>query len=319
MSAPGLCLSKPSSAIPNFRKGRFLLIDILIRMEAYQEALNQIETVLVRFGAEPQFLEAAKTVRDKVGPMTIKKGKHPSLSLCMIVKNEEKYLSRCLESLKPMVDEMIIVDTGSTDATRDIAEVFGAKVFDFEWNDDFAAARNYSLNKASGDWILIMDADEVIAAEDQKHMRNLIKKSSSNRYAFMVVTRNYTHQYNIIGREPNAGQYPAEETGTGWIPSEKVRLFPNDDAIRFEYPVHEVVGPALARKGISVKSCPYPIHHYGKMDQALDRQKDERYYKIGMEKLSLSPDDPIAIRELAIQAGKLGKNKDAIDSMETIN
>ena len=298
--------------LPNFRKGRFLLIDILIRMEAYPEALNQIETVLVRFGAEPQFLEAAKTVRDKVGPMTIKKGKHPSLSLCMIVKNEEKYLSRCLESLKPMVDEMIIVDTGSTDATRDIAEVFGAKVFDFEWNDDFAAARNFSLDKASSDWILIMDADEVIAAEDQKHMRNLIKKSSSNRYAFMVVTRNYTHQYNIIGREPNAGQYPAEETGTGWIPSEKVRLFPNDDAIRFEYPVHEVVGPALARKGISVKSCPYPIHHYGKMDQALDRQKDERYYKIGMEKLSLSPDDPIAIRELAIQAGKLGKNKDAI-------
>jgi glycosyltransferase involved in cell wall biosynthesis len=69
-----------------------------------------------------------------------------------------------------MVDEMIIVDTGSTDTTRDIAEVFGAKVFDFEWNDDFAAARNHSLEKASGDWILVMDADEVIAK-----INNLLK------------------------------------------------------------------------------------------------------------------------------------------------
>ena len=65
-------------------------------MEPYQEALNQIETVLVGFGADPQFLEAAKTIPDKVGPMNVKNDEHPSLSLCMIVKNEEKYLPRCL-------------------------------------------------------------------------------------------------------------------------------------------------------------------------------------------------------------------------------
>ncbi|MBL0712169.1 MAG: glycosyltransferase, partial [Desulfosarcina sp.] len=177
---------------PDFLKARFLLIDILIRLEAYLAALDQIESVMVRFGAEPQLLEAAKDIRGKVGPMTIKKGQHPSLSLCMIVKNEEKYIARCLESLKPIVDEMIVVDTGSSDVTRDIVEVFGAKVFDFEWNDDFSAARNFSLKQASGDWILVMDADEVIASSDHKTFRSLIRKHNNGRAAFSIVTRNYT-------------------------------------------------------------------------------------------------------------------------------
>ena len=79
----------------------------------------------------------------------------------MIVKNEEETLPRCLVSVKPVVDEMIVVDTGSTDRTKEIARVFGAKVFDYEWADDFSGARNFSLSKAKGNWILILDADEV--------------------------------------------------------------------------------------------------------------------------------------------------------------
>ena len=297
---------------PDFRKGRFLLIDILLRMESYQEALNQVETVLVGFGADSQFLEAAKTIRDKVGPMTIEKGKYPSLSLCMIVKNEEKYLPRCLESLKPMVDEMIVVDTGSVDATRDIAEIFGAKVFDFQWQDDFSAARNHSLDQASGDWILVMDGDEVIAPIDHSKFRKLLDPSKSNRRAFRVVTRNYTEMYNTIGWEPNRNQYPEEEAGSGWVPSEKVRIFPNDKSIRFEYPVHEVVGPSLKRKGVAVEGCPCPVHHYGKLDQHRECEKAEHYFKLGVKKLFASQDDPVAIRELATQAARLGKRKDAI-------
>ena len=79
-----------------------------------------------------------------------------TVSLCMIVKNEEAYLADCLASAKPFVDEMVIVDTGSTDRTVEIAERFGAKVFHFPWCDDFAAARNESLRHASGDWILVL-------------------------------------------------------------------------------------------------------------------------------------------------------------------
>ncbi len=296
---------------PNFRKGRFLLIDILIRMKAYQEALTQIEAVMVRFGVDSQFLEAAKTIRNKVGPMTIEKGKHSSLSLCMIVKNEEKCLPRCLESLKPVVDEMIVVDTGSTDSTIEIAELFGARTFDFKWNDDFSAARNYSLEQASGDWILVMDADEVISPKDHTNILKLLTRTKSKRHAFMIVTRNYTDQYNIVGWEPNLEQYPEEEAGAGWVPSKKVRLFPNDKNIRFEYAVHEVIGPSLFRSNIPVESCPHPVHHYGKLDIVRERHKDEHYFKIGMKKLSLSQNDPVPIREMAIQAAKLGKLKDS--------
>src|SRR3972149_5420178 len=84
----------------------------------------------------------------------------PSVSLCMIVKNEETYLADSLKSAKPFVDEIIVVDTGSTDSTVEIAQAFGAKVVHFPWRDDFAAARNESLRHATGDWVLVMDADE---------------------------------------------------------------------------------------------------------------------------------------------------------------
>ena len=81
------------------------------------------------------------------------------LSLCMIVKNEEETLPRCLKSVCSLVDEIIIVDTGSTDLTLSVAKDFCAQIFSFAWDDNFSSARNYSLDQASGDWILVLDAD----------------------------------------------------------------------------------------------------------------------------------------------------------------
>ncbi|MCR5773195.1 MAG: glycosyltransferase family 2 protein [Butyrivibrio sp.] len=85
-----------------------------------------------------------------------------TFSLCMIVRNEEKNLKRCLDCLKDLMDEMIIVDTGSTDSTKEIAVSYGAKVYDFKWIDDFAAARNFAFSKAGCDYIYSADADEAI-------------------------------------------------------------------------------------------------------------------------------------------------------------
>ena len=298
---------------PNFRKGRFLLIDILIRMEAYQEALDHIETVLVQFGADPQFLEAAKTIRDKVGPMTVEKGKQPSLSVCMIVKNEEKYLPGCLESLKPIADEMIIIDTGSEDATRDIAEIFGARVFDYEWQGDFSAARNHSLKKASGDWILVMDADERIAPSDHEILRSLIDKHHDENIAFLMTARNYTSIFNGVGWFANDGAYDAFETGCGWIPSTKTRLFKRSPQIRFEYPVHELVDPSLDRTGCAITQCDVPVHHYGCLHSAHASKKSLQYNAIAQDKLTEMDNDPKVLKELAIRASILGEYEEAID------
>ncbi len=91
-----------------------------------------------------------------------------TISLCMIVKNEERVLERCLECIKDLMDEIIIVDTGSTDRTKEIAYKYADKVYDYKWQDDFAAARNYSFSKATMEYIYVADADEMIDEENQR-------------------------------------------------------------------------------------------------------------------------------------------------------
>ena len=121
----------------------------------------------------------------------------PSISLCMIAKNEEKYLEQCLNSVKGLADEIIIVDTGSTDRTKEIAKKFSAKIFDFKWIDDFSAARNESLKHAAKDWILVLDADEMIDKEAVKAIKDFIK---NNEYdAFSFIQKNYTNDSSVAG------------------------------------------------------------------------------------------------------------------------
>lgn len=96
-----------------------------------------------------------------------------TISLCMIVKNEEAVLARCLDSIADLMDEIIIVDTGSTDRTKEIAAKYTDKIYDFEWIQDFSAARNYSFSKATKDYIYVADADEVIDSENHERFRLL--------------------------------------------------------------------------------------------------------------------------------------------------
>ncbi len=96
-----------------------------------------------------------------------------TISLCMIVKNEEDVLARCLDSVADLVEEIIIVDTGSTDKTKEIAARYTDKIYDFEWIDDFSAARNYAFAKATREYIYTADADEVISEENRERFRQL--------------------------------------------------------------------------------------------------------------------------------------------------
>ncbi|MCD6298234.1 MAG: glycosyltransferase, partial [Deltaproteobacteria bacterium] len=302
---------------PNNRRLKFLLIDIIVQLGKHDLAMEEIEGAMIAFGIDDGILSAAIKVRDALGPMKIENssGNKGSVSLCMIVKNEEQHLEKCLMSVKPVVDEMIVVDTGSTDMTRDIATAFGAKVYDFEWKDDFSGARNYSISKASGDWILVMDADEVISPFDYGALRKLVKKSTSRSVAYSFVTRNYSTRANTIGWAVNDGKYGAEEAGSGWMPSTKVRLFHNVSHIQFEYPVHEKVEPSLKNGGIDIKKCNVPVHHYGQLNKEKSdiNTKGEAYYHMGRNKLEELGDDVVAIRELAVQAGDLGKHDEAIE------
>ncbi len=303
---------------PHNKKIRYMLIDILIHQRNDEMAMQEIETAIADFGLDDGILPSALKIRERIGPLTIDKKTacDSTVSLCMIVKDEEDHLARCLQSVRPVVDEMIIVDTGSRDRSRDIARVFGAKVFDFKWTEDFAEARNYSLSKATGKMVFVMDADEVISPLDYKLFRQTARQSSRQRSAFIINTRNYTMDNNLVEWVANEGYYDIEEAGTGWTPSAKIRLFPNDPHIRFDFPVHEMVEPALQKMGIPMKRCKFQVHHYGKLNRDKSEKKGEAYYEIGCKKLEEMGDSPIALRELAIQAEGLKKHQEAVELWE---
>ncbi len=144
-----------------------------------------------------------------------------TVSLCMIVKDEEELLPACLEAARGAVDEIVVVDTGSSDRTVEIAESFGAKVVSFPWNGSFADARNVSIEHATGDWIMYLDADEQLAAGSAAELRSLLGKTW--REAFYLVETNHTG---------------GDEAGTA-VAHPAMRIFRNRPEYRFEGRIHE--------------------------------------------------------------------------------
>lgn len=275
------------------------------------ETLETSQEFLSTFGIDDEVLDAALAARGTIGP-----GDGPApggaefVSFCMIVRNEEKNLPRCLASAGPVVQEMVIVDTGSDDRTVAVAEVFGARIVHHAWNDDYAAARNIGLAAARGAWILVLDADEALSAQDYPLIQSAVRHGTQT--AWQVLTRNYTEDPIGQGWESNDGAYPAEEAAAGWYPSWKVRLFPHRDGIRFEGRVHEMVELSLRRAGFDIRRASFVVHHYGELDRQASLARKRRYYQLGKEKLADQPDDTILLTELAVQAGELDKPEEAL-------
>src|SRR3989344_1568817 len=188
----------------------------------------------------------------------------PTISLCMIVKNEEKYLEQCLDSVKDLVDEIIIVDTGSTDKTKDIAKKFNAKTFDFKWTDDFSAARNESLKHATKDWTLVLDADEILDKEAVKIIKDELIRNEEND-AYLFIQRNYTNESKIAGVVIDEHKL-GKKSYSGWYGSLIVRLFRNNKGYKFDGTVHELAEPSIESKKGKIAMTNIPIHHYGNSD-----------------------------------------------------
>ncbi|RDI76011.1 Glycosyl transferase family 2 [Gaiella occulta] len=182
------------------------------------------------------------------------------ISLCMIVKDEEELLPACLDSVREHVDELIVVDTGSTDRTREIASERGATVIDFAWTGSFSDARNVSLEHATGDWILYLDADEQLVGDDGARLRALAGQTW--REGFYLNERNFTG---------------SEELGSS-TSHLAFRLFRNRRRYRFEGIVHEQkihLFPLHLPERFAV--CDVRINHYGYLKQRMiDRGKSRR-------------------------------------------
>ena len=178
----------------------------------------------------------------------------------MIVRDEADRIARCVQRHLALAGEILVVDTGSKDKTPGLAREAGARVVEFEWRDDFAAARNASLQAALGRWALILDADEWIEEEDFAKVRELCGEGAPEA-AYTVATRTYMNDAAQIGWEPCA-KPPADAADfTGFLTTWKVRLFPLRPDIRFEGEIHELVERSVERAGLRILPCGAVVHH----------------------------------------------------------
>lgn len=190
------------------------------------------------------------------------------ISLCMMVKNEELLIENGLKRAAPYVDEIIVVDTGSTDRTVAIAKKYGAKIIHHKWDGYSGRARNAYLRRALGDWILALDGDECIATKDMVKIRNLIKDPVVSAYYFYL--RDYHKNYNLLSNwHPNDGSYPQEEKFSrcpGWATSKLVRLFRRSDVLSYdENAITTHVSfkyMNFKKKSIKIKNTDVALHHF---------------------------------------------------------
>ena len=217
----------------------------------------------------------------------------------MIVKNEERNISNCLSSVAGLFDEIVVVDTGSKDRTREIAREFGARVFDFVWVDDFAAARNAALARATGDYAFWLDADDVIDPPEREKLQELL---DGLRVA-EAEARNGPHS-GPYGRAEQAAYVvrcscdPGPNGDGGQTVVDHIRLFPLREDVRWTYRVHEQILPALRRANVPVKWTDITVRHTGYTDRALRERKLQRDGKILEGELAERPNDPFVLFNL---------------------
>lgn len=308
-------ISDAANQYPDSRNLARQHAELLARCGRMAEALAGCEAFLVRFGMDEDLLGLALQLRQQAGAYDRLAGAgNNSITLCMIVKNEGSNLPACLASLKPVAHEMVVVDTGSSDRTADIATVFGARVSSFAWNGNFSDARNCAINEARGNWVLVMDADEVLAVQDYDAVRHAVCEAGGKKIAWSVLTRNYTTRVNAQGWIANDHVYRSEERADGWHPSWKVRLFRNQPDLRFTGEVHEMVENSLLKAGYTIDKALFVVHHYGGLAESPEEaaEKGRRYFEIGMKKLEQNPHDAGALAELAVQAGEIGSYAEAV-------
>jgi tetratricopeptide (TPR) repeat protein len=217
------------------------------------------------------------------------------LSLCMIVRDEEEALPRCLESVRGVVDEIVVVDTGSADRTVAIAESFGARVLHEPWSGDFARHRNTSLDAATGDWVLVLDADEELVGGEA--LRPLLNDADMEGYSLREV--------NFIG----------DEAGLDAVVNAAFRVFRNRPAYRYEGALHEQIQAKVDPVGGScTRFVSVEINHYGYLDPTTEvRNKKDRNMRIVMGEVRRKPKDAFTLFNAGVEFQRVGDFHTALD------
>jgi tetratricopeptide (TPR) repeat protein len=213
----------------------------------------------------------------------------------MIVRNEEHNLGDCLASVADLVDEVVVVDTGSTDRTRDVAQQYGGRVFEFPWVDDFSAARNCALQNATGDWIFWMDADDRLNPANRTLFQRLKDQLPDGNYAYMMKQRSP----------------PDHELGSPLV-VDHVRLFRRQPNVAWRYRLHEQILPLLKEAKAKLVVTDLVVEHLGYRESGLRRRKLDRNLRILLLEHQEQPEDAFILFNLAGTYLDLGDQEQAI-------
>jgi tetratricopeptide (TPR) repeat protein len=215
------------------------------------------------------------------------------LSVVMIAKNSEQYLPVVLRSLKDVANEIVMVDTGSTDSTKDIARSYGCRVFEFLWSNDFAAAKNFGIDQASFSWILNVDTDEVLYDKKSKSILE-IALSDDSTPAYVIWLDNLFDSGSIV-------------------PAKGLRLFRNDKRIRFTNPVHESIGESLYASWSTFIPPVLDLHlrHYGYLSRNA-QGKHARNIAMLQRWSASEPNNIFANYKLGTTLCGIGRNEEAL-------
>ncbi len=218
------------------------------------------------------------------------------LSVCLIVKNEEKFLGQCLKSVRGVAAQIVVVDTGSTDRTVEIAREHGAEVHAFAWCDDFSAARNAALEHATGDWILMLDADEELSADGSVKLKAALEQPQVMAWRLPMVD---------VGHEAD---------GVSFVP----RLFRNAPGLFYLGRVHEQVFSSVEVRrrewGLENRLGDATLIHHGyTAELTRDRNKIERNLRLLEQAIAELPGEPHLLMNLGLELSRSGREAEALD------
>jgi glycosyltransferase involved in cell wall biosynthesis len=219
----------------------------------------------------------------------------PSISLCMIVKNESRFLGACLASAKAICSQLVVVDTGSTDNTIEIARAHGAEVFEHAWPGHFSQARNISLEYAHSDWILILDGDEMLDESALEHITSISHEAETVAYDFQIVN------------------YSTEETSEESAHFQRqVRLFKNEPHHRYAGLIHNQLVDTRTGEGLNGPFVPAKVLHYGYIPSVWAAQNKAKRLALLEKAIVENPDSLFCHYNLANHLKILGEYARAI-------
>jgi tetratricopeptide (TPR) repeat protein len=235
-----------------------------------------------------------------------------TVGLAMIVRNEEKMLRACLTSVRAVVSQMVVVDTGSSDDTGAVARSCGATVISHPWQNHFAEARNAALNAMETDWVLSLDADEELDSEAVQSMPQLLE-AAPRVGGYLTPIRNYVPVLHGRGwdrtTKVNDHRHLRAHSAPGYFVHENCRLFRRNPDIYFIGRVHEVVEPQIQKLRLELAAASFCIHHFGQLERRdAAPEKAAQYRQLLRLKVQEQPNDPSAWVQLGLEEYEGARN-----------